>query len=279
MHTPAAGPTTLALSLLIASPVSAEQWSLHYPQPPADAVRVTRDVQFGTAGSSPLAMDVYRPSGGGGPYPAVIFYKLYWPAEGPSERSTSDWYKSWARLAAANGIVAILPDLRAEPGTGNATSPARPLGDDFQSLLANVTANARALGVDADRIAVFAESGAVWAALPAVQDPAQAAVKAAVIYYGAANIETFRRDLPLLWVRAGLDSERANATITRLASLAITQNAPVTLVNHPTGQHGFEGRDDNAVTREVIEQTLAFIKRATTRELQAAIRQRPAAAR
>lgn len=58
------------------------------------------------------------------------------------------------------------------------------------------------------------------------------------------------RDLPLLWVRAGLDSERTNATITRLASLALSQNAPLTLVNHPTGQHGFEGRDDNAVTRE-----------------------------
>ncbi len=88
---------------------------------------------------------------------------------------------------------------------------------------------------------------------------------------GASNVETFRRDLPLFWVRAGLDSEGTNATISRLAVLALSQNAPLTLVNHPTGQHGFEGRDDNAVTRDVVEQTLAFVKRATMRDFQAAI--------
>ena len=273
-----AGPV-IAISLLAVAGTSAQQWPLHYPQPPAGAVRVTRDVQFATAGTSRLAMDVYRPANGAGPFPAVIFYMLYWPAEGASDRSSSDWYRSWARLAAANGIVAILPDLRAQPGTGNATSPARALGDDFQTLVSHITASAAAYGVDADRIAVFAESGSTWSALPAVEDPTQTGVKAAVIYYGGANIETFRRDLPLLWVRAGLDSERTNATITRLASLALSQNAPLTLVNHPTGQHAFEGRDDNAVTREVIEQTLAFIKRATMREFQAAIRQESVAAR
>lgn len=201
-----------------------------------------------------------------------IFYTLYWPAEGASARE-SDWYQSWARIAAANGIVAIVPDLRAEPGTGNATTPVRALGDDFQRLVTHLTEHASEYGVDPSRIAVYAASGATWAALPAVEDTRQSAIKAAVIYYGSANIQNFRRNLPLLWVRAGLDSERTNAAIASASSLALSQNAPVTLLNHPTGRHAFEGRDNNAATRAIIEQTIAFVKYATMPDFQAAIRQ------
>ena len=71
-----AGPAAIAISLLFAAISQAQQWPLHYPQPPADAVRVTRDVPFATAGNSPLAMDVYRPATGAGSWPAVIFYRL-----------------------------------------------------------------------------------------------------------------------------------------------------------------------------------------------------------
>jgi dienelactone hydrolase len=262
----------LAVSVAAGVGASAQQWPLHVPEPPLEASRVSKDVRFASVDSSNLLMDVYRPSGGTGTFPAVIFYTLYWPAEGGSGRASNDWYKSWGRLAAANGIVAIVPDLRAEPGTGNAEKPARAAGDDFPRLVRHLVEHASEYGIDADRIGVFAESGATWAALPAVQDPNQTAIKAAVMYYGSASIETFRRDLPLLWVRAGLDSARTNAEIARLSALALSQNAPVTILNHPTGHHGFEGRDDNAITREVIEQTLSFLKRATMPLFQAEIR-------
>ena len=264
------------LVTLAGSVTAAQQWTLKIPEPPADAARVTKDVPFASSGASPLLMDVYRPSAAQGRLPAVIFYTLYWPSEGPSARASADWFKNWSRLAAANGIVAILPDLRAEPGTGNAERPARAAGDDFQRLLAHLTTHAADYGVDVDRIALFAESGATWAALPAVQDPAQTAIKAAVMYYGSANVETFRGDLPLLWVRAGRDSPRTNAEIARLSSLALTQNAPVTVINHPTGRHGFEGRDEDAMTRDVMEQTLSFIKRATSPQFRAALPKTPA---
>jgi dienelactone hydrolase len=269
----------LAISVVAGFGASAQQWPLHFPEPAPEVSRVSKDVRFASVDSSNLLMDVYRPSSGTGPFPAVIFYSLYWPSEGPSARGSNDWYKSWARLAAANGIVAIVPDLRAEPGTGNADKPARAAGDDFPRLVHHLVDHASEYGLDADRIAVFAESGATWAALPAVEDPNQTDIKAAVMYYGGANIETFRRDLPLLWIRAGLDSARTNADIARVSALALAQNAPVTLVNHPTGHHGFEGRDDNAITRDVIEQTLAFIKRATMPLFQAEIRKNAAGTR
>jgi dienelactone hydrolase len=265
-----------ALISMAVGTVPSQQWPLLVPEPPAAASLVTRHVRFATTDGTHLLMDVYRPAQATAALPAVIFYTLYWPAEGPSARASSDWYRAWARLAAANGLVAIVPDLRAEPGTGNAEKPARPLGDDFRRLLAHLTTRGATYGVDPDRLAVFAESGATWAALPAVQDPAQTAIKAAVMYYGSANVETFRRDVPVLWVRAGLDSARTNADIARLAAIALSQNAPVTLIDHPNGRHGFEGRDDSPLTREIVEQTLAFLKRATAPDNQASPRKAPA---
>lgn len=265
--------SSLVLALLLAGQTLAQQWPLHFPEPPHDAVRVTTDLRFATADTASLMMDVYRPSEASTSSPALIFYTLYWPGEGASLRQ-SDWYKSWARIAAANGIVAIVPDLRAEPGTGNATTPVRAWGDDFQRLVAHLSEHAVAYGVDPARIAVYAASGAAWAALPAVEDSLQTTIRAAIVYYGSANIQNFRRDLPLLWIRAGLDSERTNSAIARASSLALSQNAPVTLLNHPTGRHAFEGRDNNAATRAIIEQTLAFVKYATMPDFQAAIRQK-----
>ena len=267
--------------VLTGSVASAQQWTLKYPEPAADGWSVTKNVAFAPvderSGGANLQMDVYRPTQTGGALPAIIFYTMYWPADGPSPRSSSNWFTSWARLAAANGIVAILPDLRAEPGTGTAEQPTRALGDDFQRLVAHLTAHAGDYGLDAGRIGVFAESGSTWPALAAVEDPSQHDIKAAVMYYGSANIDTFRRDLPLLWIRAGLDSPKTNAGIARLFALALTQNAPVAVVNHPTGRHGFEGRDDDAVTRDVIDQTLAFFKRTTAADFQAAMKRGAAA--
>lgn len=265
----------LILILISAGKTSAQKWPLYFPEPPAGTSEVTRNVRFATVEATNLQMDVYRPRGVTTSSPALIFYTLYWPSEGGSTRESNDWYMSWARIAAAHGIVAVIPDLRAVAGTGTAAAPVRPLGDDFQRLVAHLVEHASEYGVDPDRIAVFAESGATWAALPAVEDPRQTAVKAAVIYYGSANVDTFRPDLPLLWVRAGLDSPRTNSDIARVSSLAISQNAPVTLLNHPTGHHGFEGRDDNAATRQTIEQTLEFVRRATMKDFQRAIRNGP----
>jgi hypothetical protein len=181
---------------LAASDAAAQQWRFRYPQPPAEAVRITRGVRYALADTLPLAMDVYRPAKGAGPAPAIIFYQTYWTDEGRPPRETNDYPQSWARIAAAHGIVGIVPDIRAEPGTGNAARPARPLADDFRRLTAYVTERAADYGIDRERIAVFAASGSVWAALPEVQDTTLTAIKAAVMYYGAANVATFRTDLP-----------------------------------------------------------------------------------
>ena len=105
-----------------------------------------------------------------------------------------------------------------------------------------------------------------------MQNPARSAIKAAVLYYGAAPVTAFRRDLPILMVRAGLDRPPVNRAMTDLATLAASQNAPVTLLNYPGGHHAFEIVDDEDATRDVIDSTIAFVKRTTAPAFQASLR-------
>jgi dienelactone hydrolase len=237
------------------SPAAAQALQFHYPAPAADAFTVARDVQYATSEGTALRMDVYRPRAGG-PAPALIFFNR---AVG-RDRSNA-FYAGWATTVAAHGLVGILPDLR----DGSEVQ-------DFSQLVSHITQRAADLGIDREAIAVYAGSGNVWTAFPAVEDPKQTSIKAAVMYYGAASITEFRRDLPVLYVRAGLDRPALNRSITELASRAVAENAPVTLLNHPMGHHAFEMRDDDEATRMVIEQTIAFVKQATSAAYQSVVR-------
>jgi hypothetical protein len=135
-----------------------------------------------------------------------------------------------------------------------------------------VIAHAGEYGIDPNAIAIYAGSGNVFTALPIIEDPAMTRVKSAVFYYGTGPVTQFRRELPVLFVRAGLDRPSVNASLIELASLATSQNAPVEVLNNPGGHHAFEIIDDDAATRDVIERTLDFVKRSTAATYQASIR-------
>jgi dienelactone hydrolase len=243
---------TIALLGAGLSAASAQAPRLAFSRPSPN-VRVSTDVPFDTANGVGLSMDIYRLARGA--RPALIFFNR---AMGAERRGSL--YEGWARAAASHDLVGVVPDLRDG-------SEAR----DFEALLRYLTSHGAALGIDTAAIAVYAASGNVFTALPVLERPGLTGVKAAVIYYGTAPVTTFRHDLPLLWVRAGLDRPAVNEEIAALASRAIAQNAPVTLLNHPTGYHGFELFNDDDATRAVIEQTLTFVRQTTTRSYQLAL--------
>jgi dienelactone hydrolase len=228
-----------------------------YPPPPPGTVNVMPDVTYGRLGDTTLRMDVYRRSAGESLAPALIFFNH---AAGP-QRTNFTFYTRWAEIAAARGLVAIVPDLRS--GTS---------GAEFDLLLAHLVEKGADYGIDAGAIAVYGGSGNVSTALPAVEEPKRTTVKAAVMYYGTADVKTLRMDLPVLLVRAGLDRPGVNAGMAALAAAAVAQNAPLTLLNHPTGHHGFEIVDDDMATRAVIDTTIEFVHRATSAGYQAALR-------
>jgi dienelactone hydrolase len=241
-----------AAVLLLAAQVSSQEPRFFYPLPPAADIVVTKGLSYGPA---QMELQVPRRSSGA-PLPVVLFFYLT-----PPDMPRHPIYDAWGRVAAGSGLAAVLPDLREAS-----------VATDFQSLLAYLSVNASRLGLDATRIVVFAESGNVSRALPLVQDPVETRVAAAVMYYGSASVAAFRRDLPMLFVRAGLDRPPVNRAIADLMTRAIEQNAPVMLLNHPSGHHGFEIVDDDDATRAVIERTLAFAKEATAPAYRAAMR-------
>ena len=226
-------------------------------RPTDAAVTVTKDVEYGRSDTVTLRMDIYRPAGSAGrTAPTLLFFN-----RGSGADRQQPFYIAWARAAASRGVTAILPDLR----DGNQAN-------DFRVLVSALASRGTSLGVNGDAIAVFAGSGNVYAALPAVEDPAQTAVKAAIMYYGTGPVTDFRLDLPLLYVRAGLDRPEVNADITALVTRAASQNAPVTFLNHASGYHAFEMFNDDDATRAVMEQTLSFVRQATSPAFQAAMR-------
>jgi dienelactone hydrolase len=234
----------------------AQDMRFFYPEPPAGAYTVSRDVQFGTSASTPLKMDVYRPSGGGR-HPTLIFFNIATGAE-----RSNPFYSAWARIAASKGVTAILPDLGMESFV-----------QDFIALHEHLSKQEPGEnGIDSNAVSLYAGSGNVFRALPLVQDRRSTIIKSAVMYYGSAQVSDFRLDLPLLYVRAGLDRPPVNVAIDRLITTALSQNAPVTLLNYGAGYHAFEIRNDDAQTRRVIDQTIEFVKTTTTAEYQAALR-------
>lgn len=200
-------------------------------------------------------MDIYKPAmARGAKLPALVFFNRATGAD-----RSGRFYSAWARAAASNGVIGILPDLR----DGSEAA-------DFRILVSFLERHAAEQGIDS--MAVYAASGNVFSAFPVVEDPTLTSIKAAVMYYGSANVQQFRLDLPVLYVRAGLDRPGVNDSIARLAALAISQNAPLTLLNYSGGHHGFEGTDINDATRQVIADTLEFVKRTTSASYQSALR-------
>jgi hypothetical protein len=237
------------LVLAVASSAAAQEAPMAFA-PPAAGIAVTANVPY----ASGLTFDLYKPPVPAAARPLIVFFN-----RATGEDRHGRFYDAWARAAASAGIAGILPDLR----QGSEAA-------DFRTLVAYLDGHKTELGIGP--IAVYAGSGNVLSALPAVEDPALSAVSAAVMYYGTGPVTAFRLDLPMLFVRAGLDRPPVNEEIVALVRSAVIQNAPVTLLNYAGGHHAFELVDNTDATRAVIDETLDFVKRVTAPAYQASLR-------
>ncbi len=251
-----------------------------YQIPGMDAVTVRRDVEYRTTDAGPLTMDLYYPpdSKSGARLPAVVFVAGY---SDVGMQKVLDWgmkFKeiqmsiSWGQLAAASGVVAI---------TYTNDEPAA----DIHALLQYVRQNAATLGIDENRIGLYASSGNVPLALSVLMQEDRDYLKCAVLScgfmldldgssgvaetaktYGFVNpgagksVDDLPQDLPLFVVRAAQEQfPHLNEMIDRFMAKALTRNLPVTFVNHP-GPHAFELMQDSETSRETIRQILAFMR-------------------
>jgi dienelactone hydrolase len=249
-----------------------------YPLPDADQVTEIRGIEYAHGETGPLTLDVYAPArrAPSVALPAIVLVAGY--SDIGYEPFLGCRFKdmamstSWARLVASFGMVAVT--------YGNA----RP-ADDLDALLRYVREHAADLGVDADRLALWAYSangpltlyalvraprGSFRCALfscPYLTDldgathVADAAKQWGFTNPGGFGIEDVPADLPLFIARAGHEQDPGlNYALERFVAAALATNRPITCVNFAGAPHAFEIFHDTLETREVIRQMMRFAR-------------------
>ena len=269
--------------------------AIYYELPGMANVTVTRDVTYRTvdiAGEqTPLAMDVYRPPAlrSGERRPALIFVHGGLTVDQP--RTAKDWgiYRSWGRVAAASGLVAVTFNHRLTTNDNVDVG-----ASDLKALVDVVRQNAAHWNVDPDRMCLaFYSAGGPISSVPLRERPPY--VRCVVLYYPFLDLEHMRyqtqfrpahtparvdslldysparvitRDPatvpPIFLAMAGRDAiPRLNESIVRFLEAAVDSKVRIDFYLHPTGEHGFDRRQRDDRTHEIIEATLAFVKRHT----------------
>lgn len=217
----AVGLTAAAGATVAGAPAAAQT-----PKPSA-VVSVEKDVVFGKGGATDLKLDIYRPPSGASKRMATIHFHGGGFAGG-SKETLSDRIRPFAAL----GYVAIAAQYRL---SGQAGFPA--LVHDAKAAIRWTRANAMALGIDPQRIAVVGYSAGGYHALftagtanrPEFEGTGGSAgvssqVSVCVAYYPATNV-------PASMLPAGAD---ASATRAANATTYIAAGFPPTVVFHGT---------------------------------------------
>jgi hypothetical protein len=232
-----------------------------------DAVTVRHGIEYGPGRS----IDLYLPAAETSRPPAVLFVAGY-PDPG-FERIFGCPFKdmgstvSWARLTSVFRLAAIAYSNQ---------DPVR----DVHEVLGYVRRNADGLGIDANRIGLWASSGnGPLAVSLLLKEHGYDFIKCAALSYAytlgaeqaaaqwkfanpaaGKSVADLRADVPLFLARAGQDQfADLRAGLDRFISEALAANLPLTVVNHPEGVHAFDLLEDSAASRHVIQQILAFL--------------------
>ncbi len=235
-------------------------------------VEVESGVAAGVGENAPL-VDLYRPPVGG-VHPIVLFVP-----GGPVPEPAPDprvWgiFKSYGRAAAAQGFLGVVVSHRFRAPSDCAASSGR-----VAATLAWLRADGPRVGGDPGRMAIWAFSGGGALIAPLLRTPPDG-LRALVLFYAGLDVrpgtleadssmrrwsavaalqDAERWTTPLVIARAGLDDPALNAAMDRFAARALELNAPLDLLTHPTGRHGFDVFDHDARSRDIIARAFAIV--------------------
>ena len=246
--------------------------------PGMDRVQVLTDRPYGP-GDRLHRFDAYLPARRSGTAPVVLLMHGGVGADVPFRPKDWGLYRSWGRLLAASGYVAIAFNHRLgfpEPMLAEADQ-------DLTAMLETVRSQSRALGADPSRIALVAFSaGGPLLSRPLRQElPGVRALagfypfldlrksplhrkflepEAVTAFSPAAQLRTpVARRLPFFLARAGKDAiPDILPGIDAFVAESLAAGTPLTLFNHPEAPHGFDQETDPR-TREVLLGFLAFL--------------------
>jgi tetratricopeptide (TPR) repeat protein len=233
----------LLMLVISAIPTRAQEPKFVLPLP-ADSQFTKQSFSYSQAGDAKaLQMDVYRPKGSAKVPVAVMLNGV------GMDMRTHPQYMGWGRAVTTVGLAGVIMD--SEPGA---------IEKNFDDVMGYLRKHAAELNVDPERVVLYSCSANVTSGLPIAMNASRAYIKAAVVYYGYAQVDAIRRDVPVMLVRAGLDSTQLNQGLDAMFARAVRENAPWSLVNIAGGQHGFEVFDDNDESRSVVRATLEFMR-------------------
>lgn len=244
-----------------------------FSPPEMDQVKVHKGTIYKKANGEKLSIDLYYPpSLEENEQRSAVIFALGYPK---FKLKNMQQYVSWGKLTALNGQVGV---------TYETSQPKEDLAD----LVTYLRENSEEVGIDKNRIGIWSCSGNVPVTLSYLSDYDDNFLRFGVFYYGfmptpdqkyqdhinhySKTIAPFispqftdedqlSGDLPLFVVSAGQDTvDKINDTIHHFVSNQVSKNAPITFVNHKTGQHAFDILDENQESRRIIKQTLTFME-------------------
>ena len=258
-----------------------------------DAV-VRRDLTYRTVTENGVAraltMDVYRPPRATTERrPALIFVHggLVARQAGPAP-TTWPSYRSWGRLATAAGLVGVVFNHRMTTDENIEAA-----AGDVTAAVAYVRANAATLGIDPDRLCIAVYSAGGPLASVFMREPTPS-IRCLVLFYPYLDLEHMRSQSPfrpahpaahvdslvpryspahlvtvapgslppIFLAMAGRDAiPRLNDSIERFMRAATVNRVEIDFMLHRNGEHGFDQRNHDARTREILERALTFVTR------------------
>ncbi|HEY4817644.1 MAG TPA: alpha/beta hydrolase [Candidatus Acidoferrum sp.] len=251
-----------------------------YQLPGMGAVTVRPNLKYGDVDNPFLLMDIYTPPSlsNNAPLPIVVFIH----GAAGAQYKPKDWglFQSWGRLIAAAGMVAVMFTHR----LGYPKPLLAEAALDVNNALDYVRSHADSFKADANRIALVAWSGggpllsiamrdrppfvrclvALYAYLDIQQSPSHVeneTPESLKIFSPTSYLqEAPSAMVPVFVARAGQDEiPMMNDSIDRFLAAAVAANAPLTFMNHPVGEHGFDNQDDGNRSREIIRAALTFL--------------------
>jgi acetyl esterase/lipase len=253
-----------------------------YRLPGMDRVRVVSNLKYTEVNNPHLLMDAYIPPDlePQDRRPVVVFIH---GGAGP-ENKPKDWgiFQSWGRLVAAAGMVAVAFTHRFSPPPHSLLAEA---ASDVDSAINYVRSNADSIHAKADHIGVCA-----WSSGGALLRPLLARkpllVRCVLAFYAMLDLQPYAPAgdatalqfltqfsaiaalsedstalIPMWIARAGRDEvPMLNEALDRFTARALAVNAPITVINHPSGAHGFDNLNADERSREMIRGAIEFMR-------------------
>jgi acetyl esterase/lipase len=254
-----------------------------YRVPGMERIKPRRDLVYKRVAGEELKADVYVPPARerAARLPAII---LIHGGRVPANLLTKpkEWgvFVSYGQLLAASGFVGVTFNHRFYKWESLSDSQS-----DVMDMIEYVRSNAESLGVDKNRIVLWAFSaGGIFLSQPLRATPPY--VRCMVAYYAELDLQNQRQSAPasvtdetlrdfspvyqlsrrdkgippIFVARAGRDDPSLNSGVDRFIQETLGKNVTIDVSNHAEGRHAFDVLDDNARTREIIKRTIDFLR-------------------